>query len=327
MTAPTITRSLTLNFVGDWGQANFHRVLGWLTHQFCRHAGPNSRTAIWSIRGGGFEAVPLVHGGEADLCIVTPDKLMRKALTGEGIFRGLPMPDLRALAVLPQNDVMLLAIDRRFGIHSFEELRRAKPALRIARSTHDGTNFIGYVAERFMSAHGISDAELESWGGRYVTFHQPNECLDLMLRGEVDAVLQEAIMTPWWAQVMTKLEAVPIPAEPLALQALESSEGLPAKTLRAGYWPGVETPLTTLDFSDFVVLVRADMPEDVAHLLTWCLVETRGMIEQQYRHLDPERSPLSYPLEPAKMAQPSIPLHPGARAYFESAGHLGASRT
>ena len=55
MTAPKITRSLTLNFVGDWGQANFHRVLGWLTHQFCRHAGPRSRTAIWSIRGGGFE--------------------------------------------------------------------------------------------------------------------------------------------------------------------------------------------------------------------------------------------------------------------------------
>jgi hypothetical protein len=144
-----------------------------------------------------------------------------------------------------------------------------------------------------------------------------------MLHGEVDAVLQEAIMTPWWAEVMTKLRAVPIPAEPQALQALESSEGLPAKTLRAGYWPGLATPLTTLDFSDFVVLVRADMPEDVAHLLTWCLVETRGMIEQQYRHLDPERSPLSYPLEPEKMAQPSIPLHPGARAYFESAGHVG----
>ena len=52
---------------------------------------------------------------------------------------------------------MVLAIDPKFGIKSFEDLRQKKPALSIATSTNDGTNFIGHVTESFMQAHGISE--------------------------------------------------------------------------------------------------------------------------------------------------------------------------
>ena len=48
------------------------------------------------------------------------------------------------------------------------------------------------------------------------------------------------------------------------------------------------------------------MPDDVAHLIAWCLGETRGALERQYRHLPPNRSPVSYPLDPAKMARTPI---------------------
>ena len=78
--------------------------------------------------------------------------------------------------------------------------------------------------------------------------------------------------------------------------------------------------LPALDFADFVIVVRDDMPDDVAHLLTWCLIETREAIERQFRHIPPERSPLSYPLDPARMARPSLPLHPGARRFYAEAG-------
>ena len=74
-----------------------------------------------------------------------------------------------------------------------------------------------------------------------------------------------------------------------------------------------------LDFSDFLILVRDDMPDDVAHLLTWCLVEQRAWIERQYRHLPPHRSPLSYPLVPERMGRTTVPLHPGAHRYFADA--------
>jgi uncharacterized protein len=68
--------------------------------------------------------------------------------------------------------------------------------------------------------------------------------------------------------------------------------------------------------------VRADLPEEVAYLLAWCLGEQRARLERYYRHLPSERSPVTYPLDPAKMARTPIPLHPGAERYYREYGYL-----
>lgn len=319
---PSLSRSVTLNFIGDWGQANFHRICSWLCQEFCDRAGPRSRIGIWNMRGGGLEGPVAVHDGEADLCIATPAMIMGDALTGKGIFQGRPMPNLRALAVIPQNDRLVLAIDPKFGVSTYEELRQKKTPLRIAASVDDGTNYIGYVSQRFMEAHGIDEATLRSWGGSYVTTTRPEQSLFKMRDGEVDAVLQEAIMTPWWADSMRERNAIALPAEESALSKLEKELGYKRNSLPIGFWDNLPNAIDTLDFSDFVILVRSDLDDDIAHLLTWCLVETRDAIERQYRHLPAERSPISYPLVPAKMALAPIPLHPGAHRYYQEAGHI-----
>jgi uncharacterized protein len=43
--------------------------------------------------------------------------------------------------------------------------------------------------------------------------------------------------------------------------------GPPARTVPAGYWKGFDQDTATLDFADFIVVVREDMAEDVAYLL------------------------------------------------------------
>jgi TRAP-type uncharacterized transport system substrate-binding protein len=319
---PRIERSLTLQFIGDWGQANFHRICSWLCQEFCDRAGPESRVGIWNTVGGGIDAMAAVFDGEVDLCIATPAGALSAALTGTAIFSGRPMPSLRALAVLPQNDKMVLAVAGDLGIRSFEELRQKRPPLRIATSVDDGCNLIGYTAQRLMAAHGIDADTLRSWGGSYVESVRPEQSLFHMRDGEVDAVLQEAIMTPWWRQAMERRRAVALAAEPQALARLNAEYGWKQNDLPAGFLPNQPERVAALDFSDFAVVVRDDMPEDVAHLLTWCLVETREAIEQQFRHIPPERSPLSYPLDPEKMARPPLPLHPGARRYYAGAGFI-----
>jgi len=314
---PSIKRSLTLNFVGDWGQANFHRICSWLTQE-----------AIWNMRGGGLEGVQQVFDGEAQLCIATPAGLLRGALTGEGMFASTgPMPTLRTLGVLPQRDRMMLAIRPKFGIKSFADLRRLKPAIRIATSVDDGTNYIGYVAMRLMEAHGITKEVLESWGGSYILTTRPEQAIGNMRLGHADAVLQEAIMTPWWRQLMEEQKLVPIPSEADAIASLAGQHGFLPASIRAGFWNSeyCKEEIPALDFSDFLVIVRDDMPDDIAYLLTWCMIEKREIIEMQYRHLDPERSPLTYPLDPVAMAKPSIPLHPAAERYYREAGHLTES--
>ncbi|KAF4944289.1 hypothetical protein FSARC_14710 [Fusarium sarcochroum] len=174
LAGPRLNRSVTLNFQGDWGMANFHRICSWLTQQFCDRAGPESQVAIWNIRHGGIESVTNVYNGRMQLAIATPAQLISTALEGKGIFAPFgPMPNLRALGVLPQNDRMALAIHPKHQISSFEELRAKKPAIRIATSTNDGSNLIGHVAYTYLASHGISADEIESWGGSVHIAYRP----------------------------------------------------------------------------------------------------------------------------------------------------------
>jgi TRAP-type uncharacterized transport system substrate-binding protein len=300
--------------------ANFHRICSWLCQEFCDRAGPRSRVAIWNTVDGGIDAARAVFDGEVDMAIITPAHALPAALAGTGIYGGHAMPTLRALAVLPQRDRMVLALPRALGVSSFAELRARKPALRIATSEDNGANLIGYTARRYMEAHGIDEATLESWGGGYIDSARPDLSMNRFRDGVADGALQEAIMTPWWRDAVVARDAVLLPAEEVALARLEREHGWGRAELAAGFFPGQPEALPALDFSDFVIVVRDDMPEDVAHLLAWCLVERRAALEQQYRHLPPERSPLTYPLDPKVMARPSLPLHPGAERYYREAG-------
>src|SRR2546422_5113053 len=64
--APHVSRSITLHFYGDWGQANLHRVCGWLVQEVGDRSGPHSRFAIWNGRGG-TDAVRAVGRGQVDV--------------------------------------------------------------------------------------------------------------------------------------------------------------------------------------------------------------------------------------------------------------------
>lgn len=152
--------------------------------------------------------------------------------------------------------------------------------------------------------------------------HRPEQSVAFIENGDADALLQEAIMTIWWRRLIESNKLTPLPAASNALQSLQTSLGLRTNTLPAGFWTNLNEDLPALDFSDFVILVRDDMPKEVAYVLTWCLVETRHMIEGQYKHIPSEKSPLSYPLDPEKIRQTPIPLHDGAEEYYSKRNTL-----
>ena len=108
-------------------------------------------------------------------------------------------------------------------------------------------------------------------------------------------------MTPWWRNLVESNKLATLPAEPQALESLQKSLNLGTNSLPAGWRNNINEQLPALDFSDFVILVSDDMPKEVVYLLPWCLVETRHLIEGQYKRIKPERSPLTCPLDPVKM--------------------------
>ena len=319
MEGPRLERSVTLRFYGDWGMANLHGICGWLSMMMVDRTGKRSRYGIWNGRGGA-DAVRAVGRGEVDLALTTPAVSARAALDGRGIYDGESFPHIRALGQVPQWDRLVLAVDAKLGIRSFDEIRAQRPALVVTTSPDDGENLIGFAAAQVMSAAGIDRATLESWGGKYLMAERANGCVDLIMNGSANAIIHEAIMTTYWQQLANEKDLAFISMEGSVLESMETKFGWPGTELPAGYFRGLDEPLPTLDFSDFLLVVRDDMAEDVAHLLAWCLCETRAAFEQKYHHIPPERSPVSYPLEPQKMAQTPIPLHRGARRYYEEAG-------
>jgi TRAP-type uncharacterized transport system substrate-binding protein len=313
---PRIDRPITLHLYGDWGQANLHRVFCWLSQELVDRTAPGSRFAIWNGRGVA-DATRAVGRGEADVSLSVPVAFVPSALRGEDLYAGEPMPHLRALGRIPQNDRLIFCVDASFGVRTFEDLRRKRPPLRIATCWDDQENTIGYAVHRLLEAAGLPRAEIESWGGSFVEAERPNQVIEAMLEGRADAVFHEAVMAPWWRTLADSREVAFLSVEDAVLDALQERHGWPRGSLPAGYLRGMQDPLQTLDFSDFLLLVRADLPDDVAFLLTWCLCETTAALERVYRHIPPERAGITYPLDPAFMQQVPVPLHPGAAAYYD----------
>src|SRR5262249_29547339 len=110
--------------------------------------------------------------------------------------------------------------------------------------------------------------------------------------------------------------------EPAARDRLKAELGWPSGVLRKNYLRGMTEESEFLDFSHFLLLGTSALPHDVAYALAWSLVEQFETLERQYRHIPPERSPGSYPLDPKAVCQTPIPLHPGAERYYREAKHL-----
>jgi len=329
MESPMIERSVVLELIGDWGFANLHRSCGWIASQVVARSGAGSRAAVWT--GDGWVAnVRAVADRTVDAGFVTPASLARLATEGRGPFEGRPLPQLRALGVVPQFDRLVFAVRRDFDVASFAELRAKRPPLRISIPETAREDLVGYAARLLLEAEGVGQAELESWGGRYVTFedlpvwarehNSPFAYLARVRKGEADAVIFEAMMLPDWQELAVDPGLVFLPVGEEALARIEATTGWPRATVPAGYYPGQAEAFETLDFADFLLICRDDMPEDLAHLIAYCMGETKQILERQYAHLPPERSPVTYPLDPIKMGLAPIALHPGAQRYYESLG-------
>jgi TRAP-type uncharacterized transport system substrate-binding protein len=306
---PKIDRPLTLHLRGDWGTANLHRICGWVAQELADRAEPGTRIATWNSRGS-VDAVLAVGDGEVDIALTTPAAFAVAALDGRGSYADATFPQLRALGVLPQRDRLVVAVHRSLGISTFAQLRARRPQLRLATSVHDGINHVGLAAHAILARAGV---DVTGWGGCFLEDERPFESLDHVLAGRANAIIHEAVMLPHWQRLAPDYRFLPVEEEVLA--ALEADYGWPAATVADGFFPGAGA-FRTLDFSDFLMMTSADLDDDVAYAVAWILGETRHLLEAQYLHLPPERSPVTYPLDPHAMGRTPIPLHPGAARYY-----------
>lgn len=311
----TLSRPVTLRIKADWGQANLTRIAGWLNQEIGDRAADGSQFTIHAGRGGS-DAVSALAAGTVDIALTTPAAAARLLRDGTGPTASPPAPWLRSLGVIGHDDKLVIAVDASLPVRRIADFAAAASQLVIGTSQDDGVNAIGLAAHHALRLGGADPEQLVRDGARFVYNERPFPLVHAFATGAANVIIQEAVMMPAWQRVADRRPVRYLDWDDSVLAAF-ADLGWPAAVVPAGYLPGLDADLRTLDFADFVLLCREDLDPDVAYLATWCMLKTRRAIEGQYQHLPPDRTPLSYPLDPARMRLSPIPLHDEARRAFD----------
>ena len=312
---------LDLKIVGDWGNANFHQIVGWIAANMRWRSARGS--TFWIKTGTAYrDNIEAIAKREVDMGVTTPlDVTLEWAREGREFFAGTAFPNLRALGYLPQDDRLVFAVRADTGITSFEDIRRKKYPLKIATTCHDRDNMMTWVVDMVLRNHGIEPDDIVKWGGAWLEHDHPRKCLPQAIRGEANAVFNEGIMVPQWYELIEKVPMRFIPFEQPALDKMKQI-GLRPAVLPKGKLKA-ERDIPCLDWSHWAIVARDDMSEELAYRITAVMVEERAELEARYRHLPPDRSPMTYPIDPYTMWKGlGAPLHPGAERYYRQNGYM-----
>lgn len=306
--------------MGDWGNANFHAIAGWIMAHLRWQSERGS--SFWIKTGTGYgDNIASLVSGEVDLTITTPyDVVAKWAREGSNYFAGKePAPFIRSLGWLPQTDKLVFAIREDTGITSFKDIRDRKFPLKLASGFRTEDNIMMWAIDRVLEEHGI---EIEPWGGEWLEHDFPRICVPFVTNGLANSVINEAIVVPQWRELVEKVPMRFLSYEEDALKALSSKYGLVPSIMPKGYLKAPED-IACIDWSNWAILVREDMSEEQAYLVTSIMVEQRAELEARYRHHPPEHAAMTYPIDPYAMWQGlGAPLHPGAERYYREHGYM-----
>lgn len=262
-------------------------------------------------------ALTAVADGSVTLGIVNPSAVLTVACRGVPPFRG-PLP-LRALAVIPSGDQLVLAVRADSGLRTTDELVARRSPLRVSlRGQRDHS--VHLVIDHVLQAAGCSLADLRTWGGE-VGYDDGlparGDRLARAMAGEVDAIFDEAAGS-WLADAVAGgMRPLHLPSAGLdRLQAW----GYRRTRLRPDEFPGLGEEVETVDFSGFALFVHQDAPDDLVRPMCAALDARRDRITDQTG--EPVR--IADMLGDVPAAPLGVPLHPAAAAYWDEHGYRTA---
>jgi TRAP-type uncharacterized transport system substrate-binding protein len=179
--------------------------------------------------------------------------------------------------------------------------------------------------------YGYSLADVEAWGGRSWHVGVGLTALDEEIRTrDVDLVIGHASTDGVWQSVAANGFRF-IGLEEHVMAGLER-EGYSRNIIPAGFLPGIQEPLLTIDLSDNLLVARAEVDDGIIYAVAKSIDRNRKRIEEasvsvSYTYSQPLPLPFltySSTLTQAitKQWETKIPLHAGAARYYRDAGYL-----
>lgn len=282
-------------------------------------AGEPKNEVSLSFTTGSFREIIAVAEGKYSLAWVNPSVLLTMACRGKGPFKK-PLP-LRTIAVFPSWDVMGFAVHESTGITSLEQIAKQRIPLRVStgRVPKDAlsSNATMFTVSAAVQAAGFSLADLRLWGGKFHFAPRPSDPgrRAAIQNGTVNAIFDEGIKS--WGQTALQNGFRYLPIEGKVLREMKAL-GYRAALLSKTHFTELNENIPTLDFSGWPMIVRTDMPNDVAHALCEAIEMRRQTLPtDNYKPLrmaqlcaDDEEAPYD------------APLHSGARRFYRERGYL-----
>lgn len=260
----------------------------------------------------GLNGAKLVGTGKLDLVWLNPSIIPSMACQGKGPFRR--KYPLRALAVFPSWDRLVIAVSPKLGVQTMEELIEKRPKMNVSIAVNDCVDF---AIKALLKAHRISQQDFIEWGGTVEPVVRPSNPGRRagIVSGDVHMVIDEGMDS--WGDVAVQNGMVFLSYSEKVLKKLENY-GFQRARLDHGRVAGINEPTTVVDFSGWPIVVHEKFPDDLAYHIAGVLDRIREEIPY-----DAPQTPSMTSLCASTEAGPlDFPLHPGAERYYREKGYL-----
>jgi TRAP-type uncharacterized transport system substrate-binding protein len=278
-----------------------------------------SNSVNLSFAADSFAELKGVADGKYTLAWVNPSVAATLAYRGTGPFRKkLP---LRLLATFPSYDVMGFAVHRSTGISSLAQIAKERFPLRLSTNVTSKQALTAsptmFTVTAVMKAAGFTLDDLRKWGGKVESVSRPShpDRREAIQKGTVNAVFDEGIKS--WGQTAVDTGFIFLPVQGQVLKRL-SAMGYRTSVVPESRFKGLPADVATVDFSGWPMVVRADMPDDVAYALCEAIEKRKDFIPtDNFKPLN-----IAQLCANDEEAPYNVPLHPGARHFYRERGHL-----
>jgi uncharacterized protein len=310
--APAYAQTYNLTLTGA-SPGGLWSLLGAGVDGAVRAAYPGS-VVTYQTSGGGLANISIVDHGEADMGIAHAQEL-KMALNGVEPFKA-PIKSMRAIAYLytwaPMHLIVAKDFADKYGLKSLADIKAKKAPARIAINKRG--NIAGDVAVAMLEAAGITEKDLESWGGKLV-YAASSEQSDLLLNRRIDMVDNSLFVRhSSLRKIDESLDVIMLSVPKDVADAVNASMGTEPFTIPANSYKNQKEPVDTITLSAGLV-VNASMSDEEAYNLTKALYENVDKIQAVHGSMKA--------LTPQLMASmTAVPYHPGAVRYLKEAGLL-----
>lgn len=222
------------------------------------------------------------------------------------------MKDLRGIANINVSSVLQPFILQKTGITSVKEIAEKEFPVKLDTGTRGTGGEL--AARRTLEVEGASYEDIKSWGGS-ITHSAYREAIDRMKDGHIDMFMNDDIIkVPLYVELTSARDVNLLPVSEGSINKLVNEYGYSPAEVPANTYKNQDDDIKTIA-QHHVFFCHKDMPAELVYAMTKLIFTNKDRLESAHKmfsNLDEEAGHKNFP----------IPLHPGAKRYYQEVGVL-----